>query len=294
MFIIDLPKLDWSLPARWLVDQAELPNKRAQQVFGGGAMHAFRSPYGEALLHFLAPMISKAIGTEVVGSYSFGWIYPNGGWLAPHLDREEVHWLCSITVEQDEPWVMETAYGNIWQSIPTSVGQATLLDGAKYAHRRPPYTGIRSVSLVLSYDERPAIAERRRQTAGIKNAPSPESLLPAALEMGLEPEMIPGLRKKPQLRHIIIPASESSPLDICKSVRSRVYHSVDDKSEAILYGQAASELLGLQLMTRDTIEDILRCKTGVCAALRHYVPSSDCGVCKKSITGRRLACYLTA
>lgn len=251
MIPLDLPDFDASLPAEWLIRQGARPEPAPARVFGGGARVAFQPPHGEALLRFFEPLVSKVLGQAVYGSYSFGWVYPKGGFVASHLDREEVHWYCGIALEQDAPWVMEAAYGSEWKSMPTKVGQAVLMDGAKYAHRRPPYRGERAVSLVLSYDARSEVAARR---LGSRNRQSLETDRKLAGEMGLDVDSLLGFRKR-LLPHLIsLPLGVEAMTALWERVRGRVWHYKEGtESHSHVYAPAASELLGVQLDIRDAL-----------------------------------------
>ena len=257
---IDLPSnINWEPAAAWLTEHAEPVETHAKEVFGGGAMNAFRSPYGEALLRLLGPEVSAAVGETVYGSYSFGWIYPRGSWLAPHLDRENAHWLCSIPVEQDSAWSIWVDDGPWWREYPTRVGQAVILDGAKYAHARRAYDGERSVNLILSYDVRPEIAWRRQQTAGITSPPPLSEFLSAAKEIGIEPSDYRGFRPRLEPRLVSMPIPVD--IDLCRAVGAKVHRFA--QGGATIFSNAASELLALQLALRPTLGLNLVCAEAV-------------------------------
>ena len=265
---VDLPPMNWEPTVAWLEENARVPNtEQGRSIFAGGARVGFHPPHGEALLHYMAPTASKATGRELHGSYAFGWLYPRGAWLAPHLDRPSVFYLFSITIDEDEPWALEIHEGPVWRAIPTKVGRAVLIDGALHAHRRPVYTGDRSIALILSYCQTPEIAAHYRRDIPYITG---EEKAQAAAELGLDVHSLPGFRKPVEVFHFDCPIPAGDIPAVSERVRARLWHSGQDTSADVLTGLIGEDVLALQM----GLLDVMRGWTG-----KPVVAASPWGIC---------------
>ena len=153
------PQTNWNLLANWHKDKDNQYNYDDQLYrYGAKVSRDAKSsgpcPHAMALLHYLTPEVSNAIGANVYPSYSFGWEFHNQSYFNPHIDTRELGLYCGIMVEQDAPWTLDLwdiDGMQRWTEIPTEVGTALIFDGRNIPHKRPTYQGKSAVSMIFSY-----------------------------------------------------------------------------------------------------------------------------------------------
>ena len=94
-------------------------------------------------LGFMPPLIDGLWFKE-----AFAWIYPDGGRVAGHFDRDADIWSLSLPILIGSPTGL-IIRGNHYPTIP---GQGILMNGGREFHSRPTFRN-RHIHLMLSYRE---------------------------------------------------------------------------------------------------------------------------------------------
>ena len=159
---LDLPPADWGTPAEWMAGKADPAHLNAGRL-AHNARHVPGSAWSEGLLQVLEPMVSKAAGCELHGSYSFSWVYDAGAYIRTHIDRQLTDWFVSVPVRMDKPWGLYVERGTRWVKFTPEIGTGVLAPGATNGHGRSTYDGNQAIIVILSYFKNAVAASARRE-----------------------------------------------------------------------------------------------------------------------------------
>jgi len=257
MFKIEVPAFDYGKVAGFCVDHAEpVSSLVASKVFGD-AVNTTCTEVTDTIGHYLRNVVSSASSRKLHFAYSFAWVYPKGAFVEPHIDRDQLEWYCGLTMEQDKPWCYQTIYGEKWFSMPTGLGKGIVMDGSRYIHRRPVYTGERAVSVVCSYVENPADVEKIRRDLQFDHY-TEETYRDVAGRIGLNPSDFLGFEQSPGSCIDVVDMNiGDEELDgYCKAMNREVYHRHSiDKTLPVLHGQIFTPLMGLHMQLKDWMKN---------------------------------------
>ena len=109
----------------------------------------------DPMLTDLMPQFEEAAMAKLAPNCTFLSVYRRGATLRAHTDREGLDWTVSVMLRADAPWSLEAiAENGDWESFPTDVNSALLLNGSKVRHGRfNPYRGDECAALLLHYHE---------------------------------------------------------------------------------------------------------------------------------------------
>jgi len=258
MFKIEIPEINHQKVAEFCATHTDesLTTGISSKVFGG-ARSVTCTEVTDTLGHYLVHEVCKASSQKLHFAYSFAWVYPEGSFVAPHIDRSSLEWYCGLTMEQDAPWCYQTQYGKNWFSMETGIGKGIVMDGSRYVHRRPVYRGKRAISVVCSYVQNPEDVEKVRNDLQFDHYDESEYLR-VAEKIGLNPSDFLGfgeISTEPQ-QVIELPVNSDELDKYCEAMRSEVYwrHSTD-KEAPVLHGQIFTPLMGLHMQLKDIMKE---------------------------------------
>jgi hypothetical protein len=119
----------------------------------------YGDPAFDTFMLLSTPMVSGAIGIELLPTYTYARIYYNDASLLPHTDREECEHSVSLFLggefEKTWPmWMMNKEIHKQPQMIALDPGDAVVYQGTKVHHWRDHFEGTSHHQLFMHYVEK--------------------------------------------------------------------------------------------------------------------------------------------
>jgi hypothetical protein len=119
----------------------------------------YGDPAFDTFMLLSTPMISGAIGIELLPTYTYARIYYNDASLLPHRDREECEHSVSLFLggEFEKLWPMWMKNNNVHntpQICDLNIGDAVVYQGTKVNHWRDHFEGKSHYQLFMHYVEK--------------------------------------------------------------------------------------------------------------------------------------------
>jgi hypothetical protein len=107
--------------------------------------------YGEALLSFLEPTMSKVTRKKLLTSYSYTRTYFNGAVLEKHTDRESIEYSASLWIKKEVNWPCWIQQNSKQIPIELECGDMLIYKGNILPHWREEFTGHEHTQLFLHF-----------------------------------------------------------------------------------------------------------------------------------------------
>lgn len=114
----------------------------------------YGDPLFDTLLAGLVPTLSKALGKNLVPSYTYARIYQNGSELTRHVDRSSCELSATLTLGKDDEsddWPIYIDHKGKETPINVPVGSMLFYKGCEVEHWRKPYHGKWQCQVFLHY-----------------------------------------------------------------------------------------------------------------------------------------------
>lgn len=107
--------------------------------------------YGEALLPFLEPIMSKVTGKKLLTSYSYTRTYFNGAVLEKHIDRQSCEYSASLCIKKDIDWPFWIEHNSKQIPIELECGDMLIYKGDVLSHWREAFNGKEHIQIFLHF-----------------------------------------------------------------------------------------------------------------------------------------------